>query len=266
MGLCLEGKRIIITGGTSGIGQASVIDVAKAGARVAFCGIGEEGAEETKEAVRKAGSEPFFRSLDLCDLSTARRFTHDAIAFLGGLDGLVNNAGQNFFHGVATSSYDQIASCFSLNFFSAWAVSQEAYPALKAAGGGVIVFMSSIYAQRVLPGIFPYNVSKAALEALTKSIAVEWGPDNIQVVAIAPAMVLTPMSDLYFQKTKDPAAARKNMEESYPLRRAGRPEDISSLVVYLLSGASRFINGSVIPVNGGAEAQLRVGHLGTITR
>ena len=261
MDLCLEGKRIIITGGTSGIGQACVIAAAKAGARVAFCGIGEEGAEETKEAVRKAGTEPFFRALDLCDLDMARRFTRDAVAFLGGLDGLVNNAGQNFFHGVATSNYDQIVRCFSLNFFSAWAISQEAYPALKAAGGGVIVLMSSIYAQRVLPGVFPYNVSKAALEALTKSIAVEWGPDNIQAVAIAPAMVITPMADLHFREKKDPNAARKNMEESYPLRRAGRPEDISSLVVYLLSGANRFINGGVIPVNGGAEAQLRVAHL-----
>ena len=259
MSICLDGKRIIITGGTSGIGQASVIDAAKAGARVAFCGLGEEGVEETKEAVHEAGTEHFFQDLDLCDLDMARRFTSDAIAFLGGLDGLVNNAGQNFFHGVATSNYAQIAHCFSLNFFSAWTISQEAYPALKASGGGVIVFMSSIYAQRVLPGVFPYNVSKAALEALTRSIAVEWGPDNIQAVAIAPSMVLTPMADLYLQETKDPRAALNNFKESYPLRRVGRPEEISSLVVYLLSGANQFINGSVIPVDGGGGAQLRVG-------
>jgi NAD(P)-dependent dehydrogenase (short-subunit alcohol dehydrogenase family) len=256
MSITLTDKRVIVTGGTSGIGQAIAIGCAEAGADVAFCGLTEEGADVARAAIERAGRRAFFRALDLSDLAAARRFAQDAIAFLGGLDGLVNNAGTNFLYGVASATFEDIQRCFALNFYPAWALSQEAYPALKQAGGGAIVNMASIHAERTTPGFFPYNASKAAIVALTKAIALEWGADNIRSIAIAPGLIHTPLADAYFRMFDDPAAEQRRLEQHYPLKRSGRPEDVASLAVYALSDANRFLSGNTILVDGGISAQM----------
>lgn len=252
----LHNKCVIVTGGTTGIGHATAVLAAQAGADVAFCGLTDEGAAETTHAIEAAGRRAFFRALDLSDLDAARRFARDAIAFLGRLDGLVNNAGTNFFQSLLGASYESIQECLLLNFYSAWAISREAYPALKAAGGGMIVNLASIHAQRTGPGVFPYNVSKAMMSAMTQSMALEWGPDQIQAVAIAPALILTPLADAYFNQFDDPQAVRANMEKSYPLKHAGRPEDIGSMIVFLLSRQSLFVSGTTILIDGAISAQI----------
>tara|TARA_A100001234_G_scaffold212328_1_gene213750 strand:+ start:114 stop:899 length:786 start_codon:yes stop_codon:yes gene_type:complete len=246
----LDGKKIIITGGTSGIGQATALMAAEAGADIALCGLNEEGAEKTIQGIRKFGKNSFFQVFDIGDLNAARKFVNDSINFLGGLDGLFNNAGTNFWHGVSNATIDQIQRCMDVNFYSAWAISQEAYPALKDNHGGVIVNMSSIHAERTLPGVFPYNVSKAAMVAMTKSMALEWGKDNIQALAIQPALIQTPLAQEYFDKFEDPKAELLRLESHYPLGRSGKPEDIASLVVFLLSKQNKFISGQSILVDG----------------
>ncbi len=252
----LHNKRIIVTGGTTGIGHATARLAAQAGADVAFCGLTEEGAAETTRDIEGAGRRAFFRALDLSNLDDARQFARDSIRFLGGLDGLVNNAGTNFFHGLLGASYESIQQCLMLNFYAAWAISQEAHSALKAAGGGIIVNLASIHAQRTGAGVFPYNVSKAMMAAMTQSMALEWGADQIQAVAIAPALILTPLADAYFAQFDDPGAVQSSMERSYPLKHAGRPEDIGSLIVFLLSRQSLFVSGTTILVDGAISAQI----------
>lgn len=250
----LPGKRIIVTGATSGIGQATAIYAAQQGADVAFCGLTEEGSTETIRAIQDAGRRSFFRALDLSDLEEARTFTRDAIDFLGGLDGVVNNAGTNFFHGVLGATHDDIQRCFAVDFYPAWAICQEAYPALKAAGGGVIVNIASIHAERTFAGSFPYNAAKAALVALTKSLALEWGRDNIRALAIAPAMILTPLSSDYFARLDPASKELQRLERHYPVEHIGSPDDVASLVAYLLSGINLFLSGSTILVDGGISA------------
>ena len=254
MNQLLQNKRVIITGGTSGIGRAAAIQAAQAGADVAFCSLTPEGSAQTIEEIEKVGRRAFFRALDVGDLDAARRFTQESIQFLGGLDGVVNNAGANFWYSVAGATYEGIQRCLHVNFYSAWAVSQEAYPALKAAGGGVVVNIASIHAERTLPGVFPYNVAKAAVAAMTKSMALEWGADNIQAIAIAPGLIMTGMAEEYLAKFEDPVQELKRLESHYPLQRAGQPDDVASLIVYLLSGANRFISGQTILVDGGISA------------
>jgi len=256
----LQDKRVIITGGTTGIGHATAILAAQAGADVAFCGLTEQGAAETVSAIEGVGQRVFFRALDLSNLDDARQFARDAIRFLGGLDGLVNNAGTNFFHGLLGASFESIQQCLMLNFYAAWAISQEAHSALKSAGGGMIVNLASIHAQRTGPGVFPYNVSKAMMAAMTQSMALEWGPDQIQAVAIAPALILTPLAESYFVQFDDPSAVRASMERSYPGNHAGRAEDVGSLIVFLLSRQSLFISGTTILVDGAISAQLEPGN------
>lgn len=252
----LEGKRIIVTGGTSGIGKQIVLQAARAGAEVAFCGLNDHGADEILAALRQDGGQPYFQAFDLSDLDAARRFAGEAIAHLGGLDGLVNNAGSNFFHGVLESRQEDLERCFAVDFYPAWALSQEVYPALKAAGGGVIVNVASVHARRTHPGAFPYNAAKAALVALTQSLALEWGPDNVRAVALAPGFILTPLARGYLEAQADPQASLREEQENHPLKRVGRPEDVASLVVYLLSDANLFLTGATLLVDGGVSARL----------
>ncbi len=248
----LTQKRLLLTGGTSGIGQSAAILAAQAGADVAFCGLrDDEGARATRAAIEAAGGRAFVQAVDLGDTDAARDFARAAINFLGGVDGLVNNAGTNFWHGVAGASKAEIQHCFDLNFYAGWAISQEAYPALKAAGGGMIVNIASIHGRFTMPGVFPYNVSKAMVIALTTSQSLEWGRDNIQSVAIAPGLIRTALLDEFLEDKEDPEAAIASITTRYPLGRAGRPEDVGSLIVYLLSGQNRFISGNTIFVDGG---------------
>jgi NAD(P)-dependent dehydrogenase (short-subunit alcohol dehydrogenase family) len=250
----LSNKKIIVTGATMGIGQAIAVRCAQEGADVAFCGLTEHGADETMRAIEAAGQRHFFKVVDLRDLDAARQFGREAIEALGGLNGLVNNAGANTWHGVLHSTFEELDNCFRTNFYHAWALSQEAYPALKAAGGGVIVNLSSINAERTLPGVFPYNVAKGMLADLTKSIAIEWGKDNIRSVAIQPGLVMTNLAIEYFNKSDDPAAARRRNEGIYPLGRGARPEEIAATVAHILSGDNAFLNGVPILIDGGISA------------
>lgn len=252
----LVNKKIIVTGATSGIGQAIAVRCAQEGADVAFCAHVEQGAGVTIKAIEAAGRRAFFKRVDLTDLNAARQFAQEAIAALGGVHGLVNNAGANLWHGVATSTFEQLDHCFKVNFYHAWALSQEVYPHLKAAGGGMIVNLSSVNAERTLPGVFPYNVAKAMLLALTKSIALEWGRDNIRSVAIQPGLTMTALAVEYFDKFPDPDVERNRMTSHYPLHRGAEPAEIAATVAHLLSDQNRFISGAPLLIDGGISALL----------
>ena len=252
----LANKKIIVTGATSGIGQAIAIRCAEEGADVAFCAHVAQGAELTTKAIEDAGQRAIFKLVDLTDLNATRLFAQDAIAELGGVNGLVNNAGANLWHGVATSTFEQLDHCFKVNFYHAWAMSQEVYPHLKAAGGGMIVNLSSINAERTLPGVFPYNVAKAMMLALSKSIALEWGRDNIRSVAIQPGLVMTALAVEYFNRSSDPEAARNRNFSHYPLNRGAEPAEIAATVAHLLSDQNRFITGVPLLMDGGISALL----------
>jgi NAD(P)-dependent dehydrogenase (short-subunit alcohol dehydrogenase family) len=252
----LTNKKIIVTGATSGIGQAIAMRCAQEGADVAFCAHVEHGADVTSKAIEDAGQRAFFKRVDLTDLNATRQFAQDAIAELGGVNGLVNNAGANLWHGVATSTFEQLDHCFKVNFYHAWAMSQEVYPYLKAAGGGMIVNLSSVNAERTVPGVFPYNVAKAMMLALSKSIALEWGRDNIRSVAIQPGLVMTALATEYFNKFPDPEAERNRAFSHYPLNRGAAPEEIAATVAHLLSDQNRFITGVPLLMDGGINALL----------
>jgi NAD(P)-dependent dehydrogenase (short-subunit alcohol dehydrogenase family) len=247
----LSGKKIIVTGATSGIGQAIAVRCAREGADIAFCGIDAVGSDETCAAIEAAGQRAFFAAVDLTDLNAARQFARDAIAALGGVDGLVNNAGANRWHSVEHGTFEQLDTCLKINFYHAWAMAQECIPHMRAAGGGMIVNTSSIQARKTMPGVFPYNMAKAMLVSLTQSIAIEHGRDNIRSVAVQPGLILTPLADEYFNGFPDPVKARHDSERVYPTGRAGKPEEIAATVAHLLSDENRFINGVEILIDGG---------------
>ncbi len=251
-GLDVRGRRFLVTGGTSGIGAEIVRQLIEAEAHVAFCGLTDEGAAALR--VRAEGA-CYFEAFDLTDLTRTRSFAQNAIDALGGLDGLVNNAGTNFFRGVVGSSQADVQRCFDLNFYPAWALAQEVYASLKASQG-IVVTISSIHAEKTVAGSFPYNASKAALSALTRSLALEWGANGIRAVEVAPALILTPLADAFFEAQADPQGERDRLGKDHPVGHAGRPEDVASLVLYLLGGGNTFISGTTITVDGGISARL----------
>ena len=257
MSVALQDQKVVVTGGTSGIGQAIAMAAARAGANVAFCGLTSAGADVTRTAIEQCDRRAYFEALDLTDLAAARRFARNAIDALGGLDALVNNAGADFYRGVRVTTHEDIERALGLNFYPAWAISQEVYPALKEAGGGVVVNIASVHAERTIPGAFPYNVSKAALVALTKSLAIEWGRDNIRAVAVAPAHIFVPLTEAYLSSVSDPSAVLASWESRYPVGRVGRPEEVAALVVSLLGEAGRFVSGTTIFVDGGISALMQ---------
>jgi NAD(P)-dependent dehydrogenase (short-subunit alcohol dehydrogenase family) len=246
---------MVVTGGTSGIGQAIAIACAAIGADVAFCGLTNEGAAETRAAIEATGRRAYFEEFDVSDLERLQAFATNAKDFLGGVDGLVNNAGSNFFRGVLGASQIDIERCFAVDFYPAWALSKALYTALCELEG-VVVNITSVHAKHTEPGAFPYNAAKAALVALTQSQAIEWGPDGIRAVAVAPGLINTPLAVRWFDSLPDPVAARSLHAARHPLGRLGQAEDVASLVVYLLSHANRFLTGTVVTVDGGVGAKL----------
>jgi NAD(P)-dependent dehydrogenase (short-subunit alcohol dehydrogenase family) len=254
----LFGKKLLITGATSGIGEALLKMCVKQGAHVAWCGLSSDGYDEVQNEIDtlNLGTQSFFRAFDIADRDETRKFVQDSIVALGGLDGVVSNAGTNFFQGILEATHEDITKCLDVNFFPAWVIAQEAYQALKASGQGKFIITSSIHSTMSLPGAFPYDISKAAVSAFVRSLTLSWSRDNIQAVAVAPGLVRTPLVDESFRYLDDPEGEWDKYRAWHPLKREGMPDDIASLIVYLLSDENRFITGNTILVDGGLHVQI----------
>jgi NAD(P)-dependent dehydrogenase (short-subunit alcohol dehydrogenase family) len=146
----LKDRKVLVTGGTSGIGQAIAIAAAEAGADVAYCGLTDEGSQVTRDCIERAGRRAYFEALDLSDLSSARSFARNAIETLGGVDALINNAGIDYRRGVLRATQSDIDQCLATNFYPAWALCQEVFPSFKATGGGTIINITSLSRRTIL--------------------------------------------------------------------------------------------------------------------
>lgn len=251
----LHGQRVVVTGGTSGIGRAVVLAAGAAGAGVAFCGHSTEGADDLLGQLSRWGRQAYFQAFDIADEAALGAFAQGAEQALGGIDALVNSAGTNFFRGVLEAKRADIARCLDVDFYPAWALSNLLFPALKASGG-IVLNVASVHAQRTQPGSFPYNAAKAALVALTQAQALDWGPDGVRAVAIAPGLIDTPLAGAWFQEQPDPQGERARQANHHPVGRIGRPEDVAGLIVSLISGPGGFLTGTTITIDGGVGARL----------
>lgn len=252
----LENKKLIVTGATSGIGKSIALEAASEGADIAFCGLSSEEAIDVIEGIRLKGRKSFFMEVDLTDLDAAKEFVKKSIKFLGKVDGLVNNAGSNCWKGINHTNLSDLNNCMSLNFYAPFVISQECYPFMKKNGDGIVVNIASIHADFTLPGVFPYNATKAALVALTKSQALEWASENIRSFSVNPALTQTSALDMYLGKFKSPEKEMNRLINNYPLKKAGLPKDVASLVIFLLSGQSAFMTGNSIRIDGGISCTL----------
>lgn len=242
----LAGKATLVTGGSRGIGRAIVEAFVAEGARVLTCGRGSAPADLPR------GVE--WLSVDVSDARQADKLVVAARAQLGGVDILVNNAGVQIEKTVVDSSDEDWERLMGVNAKAVFQLCRRVIPVMAGQGGGAIVNIGSISASHADPKMALYNASKAFVQGLTRSIAVDHGPDGIRCNAIAPGWILTEMADSAFDLARDPAAARADAVARHPVGRLGTPADIAQAVVWLASAEAAFVNGQTITADGGLIA------------
>jgi glucose 1-dehydrogenase len=247
----LDGKRALVTGASSGIGRGIAAALAHAGADVAVNYRSDDaGADETAALVRDAGRECLVLQADVGDPAAVTDMFRRLDAAWGPPDILVNNAG----HGSAPrlvheTSWEEWDRVMRSNLDGPFLCSGEAARRMVARGvGGRIVNITSVHEEACnVPEDGPYCVAKGGLRNLTRAMALELGPHGITVNAVAPGMILTPMN----QRALDDEAYLAEAEALIPVRRAGTPDDIAAMVVFLCSDHASYCLGGTYLVDGG---------------
>ncbi|MFC7306446.1 SDR family NAD(P)-dependent oxidoreductase [Streptomyces monticola] len=237
--ISLDGKTVLITGAARGQGAAEAQLCAEAGARVVLTDLLEE---EGRQVAKSLGEQGLFVRHDVTDAASWAAAVRAGLDRFGRLDALVNNAGVWNTATVEDETYENFESLLRINLLGPFLGIQAVLPALKDAGSGSIVNISSIAAQRGLPGHAAYGASKSGLSSLTRTSARDLAPYRVRVNSVCPGPIHTPMV----------AAAAEGLDWSHlPVGRMGRPEEVASLVGYLVSDASSYITGSEFTVDGG---------------
>ncbi len=245
----LDGLRALITGGDSGIGRAVAIAFAREGADVAISYLPEEqpDADTTAKHVRDAGRRAVVRPADLTDQSACRELADDAVAQLGGLDILINNAGFQMARSqtLEETTPEQIDRVFKTNLYALFWLTQAVLPHLRR--GSSIIQNSSIQAYEPSPTLLDYAATKAAINNFTANLASELGPRGIRVNAVAPGPIWTPL-----QPATQPPEKIESFGQDTPLGRAGQPAEVAPAFVYLASPTeASYVSGTVLGVTGG---------------
>ena len=245
----LAGKTAIVTGSTKGIGRAIAVALARAGAKVAVSSRDAGRVGETAQALTDAGHTVIGVPCNVGRKDELQNLVDRTKSELGPVDILVCNAAINPYYGPAMEIPDDVfAKVMHTNIQAQLWLAQMVAPNMKARKDGAIVLISSIGGLRGSDVIGAYNISKAADIQLAKNLAVELGPDNIRVNAIAPGLVKTDFARALWE---NPEFAEPRIAAT-PLRRLGDPEDIAGAVVFLASQAGRWMTGQTIVIDGGA--------------
>jgi 3-oxoacyl-[acyl-carrier protein] reductase len=245
----LEGKKALITGGSRGIGRATAILFAEAGADVAINFLSrEQTASEVKQRVKALGKDCLAFKADISDRSQVDRMIEDLLCEWDGIDILVNNAGIWTYGEMGELDYTVWEETMHLNLDAVFFLCNAVVPVMKKKKKGWIVNVSSTAGVRGEAFHSHYAASKGALISFTKSLAAELAPAGIRVNCVAPGWVDTDMCEGVFQIP----GFRREVEESIPLKRIPPAEDIAGPILFLVSDLARHITGEVVNVNGGS--------------
>jgi NAD(P)-dependent dehydrogenase (short-subunit alcohol dehydrogenase family) len=174
---------------------------------------------------------------------------------LGGLNILVNNAGNDMDFDATQMSVEAWDNAMAINLRSAWLTSKFAIPQMVAQGGGVIVNIASVHATMTMAGSFPYAVTKSGLIGLTRNLALDWGGKNIRAVAVSPGYIRTQRTIDFFNQAADPAAEEARVSNLHAIKRVGTPEDVANLVAFVVSDEAGWITGTEMVIDGGLSAR-----------
>lgn len=239
----LTGKRVLITGGRQGIGRAMVDLFAQEGAQVLTCGRGR--------CPTELDSSVTWQQCDVTQSDDVTKLLSAVQDKWGGLDVLINNAGVQLEKTVTDTTDDDWDFVMGVNAKGVFLTCRAFIPVMST--GGSIINVGSISGKVADPSLAVYNASKAFVHGLTRSIAVDHGPD-IRCNAICPGWIMTDMAEAAFDLCKDPAAAKADALNRHAVRRFGKPDDIAAMALWLASDASSFATGQCYTLDGGLTA------------
>jgi 2,5-dichloro-2,5-cyclohexadiene-1,4-diol dehydrogenase 2 len=245
----LAGKVALVSGGASGIGAAHVRVFAAEGAKVVAGDVQEAQGKTVVEEVNKRGGEAVFVRLDVAKEADWANAVQTAVSRFGKLTTLINNAGIYWPQGVEAETLENWNKMTTVNQTGVWLGMKAAIPALRNAGGGAIVNISSLYGLIGSPGSIAYHATKGAVRLMTKSAALEYVKQGIRVNSIHPGMIDTPI--LGNLTPQDAEAIRA----ATPMGRMGKPEEIAYGSLYLCSDEAAYVTGIELVIDGGWLAQ-----------
>jgi NAD(P)-dependent dehydrogenase (short-subunit alcohol dehydrogenase family) len=245
----------VVTGAAKGIGWGIATVFAREGAKVVVVDWDADTGERTAAEIRRDGGEAIFVKCDVSNEDQVKAMIQATLDKYGRLDVLVNNAGIGVYKTVLDASSEDWDRALAVNLKGVFLCSKYAIPHMQEQGKGAIVNISSVHSYATVNGVAPYAASKGGITALTRNMAIDYGP-AIRVNSIAPGWVLTPLIQGIFDSYPDPAEQRRQIEQRQVMKRIGRPEDIGYAAAFLASDEASFITGTQLYVDGGLTAQL----------
>lgn len=249
----VQGKRILITGGSSGIGAASGILLARRGARVIISDLSAEQGEKLASDGSKEGLDIKFRQVDVSDGRQVRSLFTYALESLGGIDVVLNNAGVDHdprpMHELTDEDFDRN---IAINLKGVWHCMRAAIGCMAPNGGGHVINLASIAGLRSAPSLAAYSASKHGVVGLTKTAAIEYAKVNIRFNAVCPSFIDTPMVQNNLDKLDE--RGKNLIVNASPLKRLGHVDEIAHSIAWLASNESSFMNGHCLTLDGGMLA------------
>ena len=253
----VEGKVAIVTGGALGIGRAVCLELAKEGAKVAVTDIADDEGKKVVDEIQGFGGTAKYWHIDTASEDDVSSAFSDIEKEFGSIDVLVNNAGiagvNKPTHEITKEEWDKV---INVNVSGVFYCTKHAIPAMKKAGAGSIINLSSIYGMIGAADLPPYHASKGAVRLMSKNDALIYAKDKIRVNSVHPGFIWTPLVEQLGKESEEGVDAfRKQLDSLHPIGHVGESEDIAYGVLYLASDESKFVTGTELGIDGGYTAQ-----------
>lgn len=253
----VEGKTIIVTGGSVGIGRAACLVLAREGANVAVTDLQEDSGRKVVDEITDAGGSAEFWHLDVTSEASIKEVFAKIRERFGGIDVLVNNAGISGVdkptHEITEEEWDKV---MDVNVKGVFLCTKHAIATMHEAGGGSIINLSSIYGLVSAPDLPPYHASKGAVRLMTKTDALSYAKDKIRVNSVHPGFIWTPLVEELGERSEQGVEKfREQLDDLHPIGHVGEPDDVAYGVLYLASDESKFVTGSELVIDGGYTAR-----------
>ena len=245
--LGLAGRVCVVTGGGGGIGRAVALSLARAAARVAAIDLDEQGLETTASELRELGAEPVIARCDTSSTESVAAAAGEIEKSLGPCGVLINTAAVLRPGGLESLSLAEWNAVLAINLTGYFLCAQVFGKQMRALGRGSLVHVASIAGSHAQGQSGAYSVSKAGVIMLSRQLAGEWGPQGIRSNVVSPGMVITPMSQSFY----DTPGVTERRAAVVPSRRIGMPRDIADAILFLASDRASYVNGEEITVDGG---------------
>ncbi len=246
----MEGKVVIVTGGSSGIGRAAALEFARNGANVVAVGRNEKELGELRKEAKDFGGTTKSHLADICEITQVERVVNDTVGQFGQIDILVNAAGIILNGSIEDTVIEDWDKMMNINVRSMFYLMNRCVPELEKSKGN-IVNVSSVAGTRAFPNLLAYSVSKAAVDQLTRCAALDLAPKGIRVNAVNPGVTVTKLHKRGGMNEADYKKFLEHSKSTHPIGRVGKPEEVANLIYFLASEKAGWITGVTYDIDGG---------------